>query len=244
MPSIPGVPASQAKIFIDEFELTGQSSGASLEAELQTISYDVMGDSSKHQFVTTPNFTIPHSGYYTGASSVGDLGYFEEELQSRFGTTLPVVVTLVLGEVIYTLNETWGSQLNISAPVEGLITVEGKWSSATDVGRGLVVADGAFDSADESTPIDVGTVIKYNAMVIHASGFDDLTAGAEKVTIAIKTSATVGGTYVTWLTHDFKKPGAVIVSGVDNPNRWMKAVVTLTAGVTDPITAFVGVHAK
>jgi len=244
MPSIPGVPASQAKIFIDEFELTQQSSGATLEAELQTLTYDIMGDAAKHQQVTTPNFTIPHSGYYTGRGLSRGLGYFEDELSARLGTTTPVIVSLVLGPVVYTLNETWGTQLTIDAPVADLITIEGNWSSATGVGRGMVVAYGTFDSLDDSTPIDVGTVIKYDQAVMHIDGFPDLTAGAETVVVAIQTSATEGGAYVTWLTHTFKKPGAYIVTGIDNPNRWIKALVTLSAGVTDPVDLFAGIHAK
>jgi len=107
-----------------------------------------------------------------------------------------------------------------------------------------MVAYGSFEDLEEGTPVDVGTVIKYDSMVAHVTGFDDLTAGAEKVTVYVQTSATEGGAYVTWLTHDFKKPGAIIVTGLDNPNRWIKAVVDLTAGVTDPVDLFVGVHAK
>lgn len=237
MPSIPGVAASQARIYVDEFELTQQSSGAELNATMQEISYPIMGDSSTHQQITTPSFNIPHRGYYTGRGATNDLGYFEDTIRSRLGTTDDVVVSLILGPVTYTLFGTWNTQMTIDAPVAELITIEANWASPESVRRGLTIPANTFADSDVTPSIDLGAAGVANAFVVHAYGFDDLTAGAETVTVNVQTSTTQGGTYTTWLSAVLKKPGAVLVSGANNPNRWVRVQVDFTAGVPGPVTA-------
>lgn len=236
-----GVAGSQARIYVDEFELTQQSSGAELAAEAETISYNIMGESSAHQDVTTPSFSIPHHGYYTGHGLSADLGYFEETLQKRLGTTDPVVVTLKLGPVTYTLIGTWGSQLTIDAPVDGLITVDGNWAAPDQVIRGVASDNASYTNGQNGVPVDLGATGVANGVVFHVSGFPDLTAGAEVVTVKVQTSASSGGTYVDWLTTTFKKPGAKLVTGASNPNRWVRVVVSFTAGVAGPVSAFASI---
>lgn len=241
MSGFSAVPGSVARIYVDEFELTQQSSGAELVAELQTIQYNIMGQSAAQSEVTSPSISIPHHGYYTGKGATGDLGYFEDTIQSRLGTDEPVVVTLLLGPVAYTLFGTWGSQMTIDAPVDGLITVDGNWSSPDQTIRGAAVPNNSYTSGQNGTPVDIGAADVANGAVFHASGFADLTAGAEEVVVKVQTSASSGGTYTDWLTATFKKPGAQIVTGANNPNRWVRVVVTFTAGVPGPVNAFASI---
>ena len=241
MPSFPTVQGSAARIYVDEFELTQQSSGAELNVELDTISYNIMGQAAAYQDVTKPNFSIPHHGYYTGRGATGDMGYFEDTIQKRLGTTTPVTVTLLLDTIAYTLIGTWGSQMTIDAPVDGLITIDGNWSTPDQVIRGAAVAGANYTNGQNGTPIDLGAAAVANGVVFHASGFADLTAGAESVTVKIQTASTSGGTYTDWLTTTFKKPGATLVTGANNPNRWARVVVSFTAGVPGPVNAFASI---
>lgn len=239
------IQGSQSKIFIDEFELTQQSSGAEFNAEFDTIQYPIMGSVAMQQQVAAPTYSIPHHGYYTGRGASGGLGYFEETLQSRLGTTTPVTVTLVLGPIAYTLMGTWGSQLTFDAPVDGLITMEGNWSSPTGVRRGYVIPAVSLADMAVSPNIDIGAVGIANAVVIHAGGFADLTAGGESVTVNVQTSNAPAGTYATWLAasggNAFKKPGAKLVTGATNPNRYVRVQVDTTTGVPGPTNVFVNV---
>jgi|SRR5215204_3505231 len=237
MSGFSAVQGHQARIFIDEFELTQQSSGASFTSEMQVIQYPIMGDPAQQQQVTSPTFTIPHRGYYTGRGATGDLGYFEDTLQKRLGSTTPVTVSLMLGPITYTMFGTWGTQLTIDAPVADLITIEGNWASPDSVKRGLVAANQTFTDLATSTPVDLGAVGIANGAVIHASGFADLSAGAETVIVTVETASTSGGAYILWLSHTFKKPGAVLKTGSPNPNRWMRVKVDFTAGVPGPVNA-------
>ncbi len=238
MPDYTAVPGSAARIYIDEFELSQQSSGAEFNAELQTETYNIMGEATAQQYVTTPEYSIPHHGYYTGHGAQPNLGYFEETLFSRLGSNTPVTVTLTLGSVSYTFIGTWGSQLNISAPVEGLITIDGNWSSPDSLIRGAAIAgaDYATAAGSNGTPIDLGAAGVADGVVFHVYGF----TGAGTVTAKIQTSATSGGTYTDWLTTTFTAPGAKLVTGSPNPNRWARVVISWT-GFTGPVTAFASI---
>lgn len=240
MPSMPTVQASVARIYVDEFELTQQSSGAQLNVETQTFTYNIMGESAVHQEITAPQFNIQHSGYYTGRGAANDLGYFEDTIRQRLGTTNPVIVSLFLGDVIYTLENTWNQEFNVDSPVDGLITIEARWSSAKGNRRSLHLARQAFTDLATSTPVNLGGAAVANGFVAHVSGFPDLTAGAESVTVNVQTSATQGGAYATLWTYQFKKPGAIVVVGANNVNPWARVQVDFTAGVTGPVDAFVG----
>ena len=238
MPSFPTVAGSSARIWVDEFELTQQSSGAELNAEIAQITYPIMGQSAQQQQITTPSFSIPHRGYYTGHGVTSNLGYFEDTFRSRLGTTTPVTVSLILDTIVYTLFGTWNNSMVIDAPVDGLITLEGEWASPDSIRRGRAVLSNDFSDLEFTPSIDLGSANAANGFVVHANGFSDLTAGAESVTVNVQTSATEGGTYVTWLSAVLKKPGAAVVTGANNPNRWVRVQVDLTAGVTGPVTAF------
>ena len=235
------VQGSVARIYVDEFELTQQSSGAELNVEIDELSYNIMGQSATQKEVAAPNFTIPHHGYYTGRGASGDMGYFEDTIQKRLGTALPVTVTLLLGTVAYTLIGTWGSQMTIDAPVDGLITIDGNWSSPDSVVRGAAVPGANYTNGQNGTPIDLGGIGKANGAVFHVSGFADLSAGVELVTVKLQTSATSGGTYTDWLTTTFQKPGAKLVTGTNNLQPWVRVVVSFTAGVPGPVTAFASI---
>jgi hypothetical protein len=244
MPSLPTVQASVARIYVDEFELTQQSAGAQLNAETQTLTYNIMGESSSYQDVTTPSFTIEHNGYYTGRGASDNLGYFEDSIRSRLGTTTPVIVSLTLGNIMYALESTWDQEMTVDAPVAELITINAKWASAKFTRRCEFIARGDFTDLANSTAVNAGPSGAFNGFVVHASGFADLTAGAETVTVNLQTSATQGGAYTTLWSKVFKKPGAFVVTGADNVNSWMRLQVDFTAGVPGPVHAMAGVIYK
>jgi len=228
MPDFTAVPGSAARIWIDEFELSQQSSGAEFQAELTTESYNIMGQSAVQQYAATPSFSIPHHGYYTGHGATPNLGYFEEALYARLGTTLPVTVTLILGPITYTMFGSWGTQLTIDAPVEGLITMDGNWASPDSIRRGAFVASQAFPTQGlNSTPVDLGAANIANAIVVHAHGF----TGAEVVTVAVQTASTVNGSYTPWLTASLTGPKAAVVLGGGAHGQFARALVTLPGGL-------------
>lgn len=237
MPDFSAVPGHLARIFIDEFELTQQSSGAEFNAELNTETYELMGQPTAQQYVSTPSYSIPHHGYYTGHGAQPNLGYFEEVLYARLGTATPVTVTLQLGPVAYTMIGTWGSQLNIDAPVEGLITIDGNWSSPDQLIRGTASPSADYTSGMNGEPIDLGAAGVANGVIFHVSGF---TTGS--VTVKLQTATTAGGTYTDWagMTWTFAAPGAKLVTGVVNPAQFARLVVTFS-GTPGPISAFANI---
>lgn len=233
------VPGSSALIYVDEFELTQQSSGAELNVELDELSYNIMGQASQQKEVTKPNFSIPHHGYYTGQGASADMGYFEDTIQKRLGTSDPVVVTLLVGPVAYTLVGTWGSQMTIDAPVDGLITIDANWSSPDNVIRGAAVATKSFTNGENGPFMDLGAANVADGVVFHVSGF----TGVGTVTAKIQTASASGGTYTDWLTTTFSAPGAKLVTGALNPARYARVVISWT-GVTGPVTAFASIKYK
>lgn len=217
------VQGSAARIYIDEFELTQQSSGAEFNAEFATESYNIMGEPTAQQYISTPNYSIPHHGYYTGVGAQPSLGYFEETLYSRLGSATPVTVTLAFGPISYTLFGSWGSQLTIDAPVEGLITMDGNWSSPDSIRRGAVAASQAFPTnLLTSTPINVGANVA-NGFVVHAHGYTP----AEQITVDVQTATAEAGPYTTWLSAALLGPKAMVVTGANNPGAWVRVQVAL-----------------
>jgi hypothetical protein len=234
------VQGSKALIFVDEFNLSSQSSGAQIDITVDTIDFSVMASPAKNYLPIKSSPAITHNGYFTGVDEVLMNG-IEQIMFDRLGTSAPVMVSLVLDEIVYTMYGTYGQQLTIDAPVDGLITVEGNWAPGEALGRGLKVALDRITAATPSTPVDLGAASKFASVVIHVNGFADLSAGADTVTITIETSPTQGGSYTAWLSKVFKKPGVSVAQGALNPGRWARVKVALTAGVPGPIDVLASV---
>ncbi|MFZ1755035.1 MAG: hypothetical protein WBO46_14960 [Caldilineaceae bacterium] len=150
------VAAKHTKLLIDEFNFSGDSNSLSLTtavAALEDTGFQATGTT----FVPgLPSGSLSHGGYYSGKGA----GYVEQELKARLGTASTVYVAALFGTNgvarAYVLDTTWGSNLSMEMPIDGLITLSGEWPGVGKLRRGLVVFDGTISATGGQTSVDFG----------------------------------------------------------------------------------------
>lgn len=150
------VAAKYTKLLIDEFDFSGDSNSLEVStavAALPTTGFQATGETF------TPGLTsgnLTHGGYYSGKGA----GYIEQELKARLGTSDTVYLAALFGTNgtarAYVLDTSWGSQLGLEMPVDGLITLSGEWPVVGGARRGLVVFDGTISATGGQTSVDFG----------------------------------------------------------------------------------------
>jgi hypothetical protein len=148
------VAARYTRILIDEFNFSGVSNQASVELTLAALDASNFETAAMAYVPGLPSGQINHGGYYNGPAA-GDL---ERELEARLGGAGDAYVAVLFGTntagcPCYVGPATWGQQLTITMPFDGLITLAGQWPMQTlqrglRAGSGTVTSTGALDSVD------------------------------------------------------------------------------------------------
>ncbi len=150
------VAAKYTKLLIDEFDFSGDSNSLSVAltaAALPTTGFQATGET----FIAgLTGGSLSHGGYYSGKGA----GYIEQELKARLGTSTAVYVGALFGTNgvarAYVLDTTWGSNLGMEMPVDGVITLSGEWPAVAGLRRGLVVFDGTISATGGTDSVDFG----------------------------------------------------------------------------------------
>lgn len=153
-----GIKGADAKILIDQWDLSGQSNGISITGDVKQLEYAVLQGLGMNRLPGLPMASIEHNGYFT-APNAGDLEY---EMNARLGSNSGIVAAAILGTslavpVAYVLNTTFGQQLKIKGQTDQLITVQGNWPAKADkLVRGYQVYFGTLSTTGATPTVDFG----------------------------------------------------------------------------------------
>jgi len=226
---------TNAKLLIDEFNFSCDTNSLSVSGTVPALDSTALCATANTFTPGTPSGTITHGGYYSGKGA----GYIEQELKARLGTLTPVYVAALLGTdtpacPVYICAGTWGSQLTIDTPIDGLIALSAEWPATDGLVRGLRVQDGTLSATGAGTAYDfgaAGTVGGAAYLLVSA-----IVGTATNATVDVESSATEGGVYASEGTFTLSAVGVQVLVLSGTVNRWIRLNVTSLGGATS-ITA-------
>jgi hypothetical protein len=236
--------ACNAKFLLDGYDMSGQSSGASIALDATSIDYDQMDTCVALKIPTAPATVFDHNGYYTDKTA----GYLEKETYDRLGATADNYIGYIPDSSLtvapaYVIDNTFASVLKMEAPVKGLLTVTGQWPTGDNAtARGYVVYTGTISATGVKTYVDFGAAGAAGGrafLFVRA-----ITGTATNATVVVESCATSGGTYDVEGTFTFSTavPNAYAIDLSGTVNRYIHINTTSKGGATSfDVTVIVAV---
>lgn len=211
---------------------SGQSN--SLEVDLSGNSVeDTRFQDAARTFVTLePEGTISQQGYFDN----GGAGNFEQEMAEAIANSETWHVGASFGTAItacptYVSDTTSVANLNISSPVDGLITASGEWANGIGVKRGLRVFQGVISATGNTTHIDLGAV--GNGGFAYLWVYNN-TGTMTNSSLKMQADDNTGFTTPTDLaTFTFSARGAYKATIVGTIDRYIRLTTTTLGGATN-----------
>lgn len=177
--------------------------------------------------------SISQNGYFDNTGT----GSFEQEMAQAMDGVELLYIGAIFGTnqstpVAYVSPGTNVEGLKVSAPIGGLITVEGSWFDGLGIKRGFQVHRGVISATGTTTHIDIGAVGS-------AGGFawlwvTDITGTATGADIVLQSDSDSGfGTAATEGTFTFSGKGAFQVTLSGTVNRYLRLNTTDMGGATN-----------
>lgn len=212
---------TQAKLLVDEFDFSNDTSSIDVNATMGAQDTPHLQSTAMTSVAILPSLKIEQNGYVRDAGNAGDL---EQELSSRLGVAGSYVAALLGTDTAacaaWVLDGTFGQSMQFSAPVAGLLTLNGAWGMGSGAHRGLRVYEGALSATGAQTAYDFGAAGSAGG---HAFLFvQSITGSATDAVILVESSATEGGTYATEATFTFSAVGGSKQSMSGTVNRWLR----------------------
>lgn len=235
------VKAYNTRLLVDQFDMSADTAGLNLSLAAEAIEAPALQASAAQYIGGNAKGTIEQNGYWNG----GAAGLIDNEIYSRLGTETPCIVsvcfdTTAVGNPAYTQQTTWASQMNIDAPVDGLLAMANKFEDLTS--RGLCVAHGTISATGGQTIIDFGTAGTNGAWAaLHVRA---ITGTATNATFTVQHSTTLGfGSPSTLISFTaLSAVGAQVATAAGSVNRYIRLNCTSLGGATSlAVTAIVGV---
>jgi len=226
---------TNAKILIDEFNFSCDTNTLTVTGNVSALDSTALCATATTFEIGTPSGMIEHGGFNSGSGA----GTIHDELYDRLGTSTPVyVAALLLTDIAacpaFVCQNSWGNQLTLGMPIDGLMTLAGSWNASGGLVRGLRIADGTFSAVQAETAYDFGAA---GAAGGQAFLFVSAIVGtATSATIEIQSSATEAGVYASEGTFTVSAVGVQKVTMSGTVNRWLRINVTDLGGATS-ITA-------
>lgn len=229
------IPAWQTKILLDGYDFSGQTNGVSVEVPVGVLEYGVLQQNAMSKIPSYPTPSIVHNGYYDGPNAGQMMDYFDDKLGSANDVTVGVILGTSLAIPIgYVLPTSFGQQLKVGGPYNGLITLNGNWPSGQDkLYRGYQVALGAaIDATGALAHIDFGAAGSAGGKAwLFVTG---ITGTATDAAVKVQSDSDSGfGTVADEGTFEFSAVGAYEVSLSGTVNRYVRANVTDLGGADD-----------
>lgn len=235
------VKAYNTRLLVDEFDFSADTAGLSLSLAAEAIEAPALQSSAAQYIGGNAKGTIEQNGYWNG----GAAGLIDDEIYARLGSETPCIVTVAfdttaVGNPAYVQQSTWASQMNIEAPVDGLLSVANKFEDM--ISRGYVVAHGTISATGGQTVIDFGAAGADGAWaVLHVTA---ISGTATNATFTVQHATTVGfGSPATLITlANVSDVGAQVATATGSVNRYIRLNCTSLGGATSlSVTAIVGV---
>jgi hypothetical protein len=228
------IPAWQTKILIDQYDFSGQTNGVTIEIPVGVLEYMVLQTTAAKKLPSFPTPNIVHGGFYDGPAS----GQMYDAFDDRLGSANDVTVGVILGTsetipVGYVLPTSWGQQLKIAAPANGLITLSGAWPSGTSrLYRGYQAFYGTISATGAQTGIDFS--VAGSAGGIAYLFVQAVTGSASSATIKVQSdSASNFATAADEGTFTFSAVGAFSLALSGAVNRYVRLNCTSLGGATN-----------
>lgn len=143
-----------AQILVDQFNLSGVSNSIDLQLALSTLDATNFESTDQDNVVGPASATLTHAGYFHGKTTG-----LEQALYNR--RTTPANVAALFGTHVvkcpaYVLQQSYANRLNVVAPANGLIAVDGVWpgGSAGGIKRGLRIFGGTISAIGAQAGVD------------------------------------------------------------------------------------------
>ena len=234
-------------ILIDGINLDGQSNNVVVGVQNGQIDVTPFQTDGRVFLVEPPQGTIQHQGYL---SDLGP-GSFEQETFNRLGQNVNYVSvflnTALAACPTYVIPDTVADSLQIAAPANGVITIQGNWiagSGSAGMQRGLRLFDGTVSGTGVQTHIDLVTpgTNGFAYLFFRQSG-----GAATNATVTVQsddntgfTSATTHGTftisaldgYAMTITGTIDRYARVNVTSLGGASSLTFAAIIVSGGVT------------
>lgn len=223
--------AIDTHVLIDEFEVSRQATSLTIETNADAEDSTTFQATGAEFTINVPSPKISLAGFFTGVGS----SYLENELQSRIGSQSSTVAGL-LGTATaacpgYVIPSSSPENMQIDAPVAGLITIEGGFVGSR-MYRGIRIAHLTISAIGAQTGVDLGAAGSAGGNVFMF--VTAITGTATNADIDIESDSSAGfGTAATEATHTFSAVGATQVSMSGTIGRYVRLNVTDLGGATD-----------
>lgn len=228
------IKGTQARFLLDGYDFSSSSNSV-----IATMTHDsedgtALQATARVNIAMLPRGTIEVAGYFAPTTAGTDDGELEKELYDRLAAANNVTAAAIYGtdqtlSVGYVLPSTSGSGLTITAPVAGLITLEGMFADQT-MYRGHQIYRGTISATGTTTALDVGAAGSAGGKAYLF--IQTITGTATNATVDIESATTEGGAYASEGTFTFSAVGVQAVTMSGTVNRWLRLNCTSKGGAT------------
>ena len=227
-----GIKGINTRILVGGYLLSSQTNSTNMQATNNSVETTPFEATAKEYVTLPPDANIDLNGYLTFDTATD--ATFEKRLHTSLTTADTVGLiyynTAVAGSPAYVMPSAYTDNMQIQAPVAGVVTVNGSYTSAVGVRRGICVYSGTVSATGTTTAIDIGAAGS-------AGGYAYLFVTTETGTgtnadIDIESATTSGGTYASEGTFTFSGISAVAVTLSGTVNRWLRINTTDLGGAT------------
>jgi hypothetical protein len=222
--------ALDTHILIDEFEVSRQSTGLTVESSVDSEDSTTFQATAAEFTLKLPSPKLSLKGLMTGIGS----SYLENELQSRIGTQTTIVAGL-LGTATaacpgYCIPSSAADNMKIDSPVAGLISIEGGFIGSR-MYRGIRIFHNTISAVGAQTGVDLGASGSAGGNVFMF--VTAISGTATNADIDIESDSDSGfGSAATEATHTFSAVGATQVSMSGTIGRYVRLNCTDLGGAT------------
>lgn len=227
-----GIKGVNTRVLVGGYRLSSQTNNATVQSSSDKQDTTPFEATAKESVVMSPNASVEVGGYMTFDTANG--ATFENRLRTSITTadTIGLVFynTALAGSPAYVLPSAYTNNMQIQAPVAGVMTIEGGYTSEVGLRRGVCIYSGMISATGTTTAIDLGAAGS-------AGGYAYLFVTTETGTgtgadIDIESATTQGGTYASEGTFTFNGIGASAVTMSGTVNRWLRLNCTDLGGAT------------
>jgi hypothetical protein len=220
-----------AQVLVDQFNLSGVSNSLELQLALSTLDATNFESTDADSVVGPAQATLTHAGYFHGKTTG-----LEQALYNR--RTTPANVAALFGTHVvacpaYVLQQSYANRLNVVAPANGLIAVDGVWpgGSAGGVKRGRRIFGGAIVATGAQAGVDFGAAGAAGGYAwLFVTG---ITGAAVNAVITVESDSDPGfGTAALEATFTFSAVGSQQVALTGVVGRYLRANLTSLGGST------------
>lgn len=221
-----------ASLLVDEFDFSGDTAGFTVTVAMSEQDSTTLQATAMTYEPILPSIKLEHNGYITGVSDDGTL---ENELFDRLGVNGVYVATLIGTDVdacpAYVLDNTFGANMKLAAPVAGLMTLDGAWGEGRGGHRGYRIFSGQLDTTGAQAAVDLGAAGSAGGecyLFVQA-----ITGTATDAAIKVQSSSTENGTYADEATFDVDGVGSQKGAMTGTVNQWARVNLTDLGGADD-----------